>query len=85
MSDDTFYMPSNSTEGAIFEERFCENGCRYYRDATCILLIGAYAGIQPKEWIYDKETICGICTKFNNAPRKRSPNKNNQQIQMEIA
>lgn len=60
------YMPSNGTEGNYFEALWCERCAKNY---NCDIIIQAYCGDQPPEWIYfDNKPMCIKWEKFNEAP-----------------
>lgn len=53
------YRPSNGTEGAWFEETYCEQcfrfecgGCKILGNALCFRVTDPE---YPKEWVYDAE------------------------------
>jgi hypothetical protein len=62
------YMPANGTEGDIFESHWCCN-CDFVPDietGECHVLMNAFSGVQPKEWIYhDNEPICTAFKKIH--------------------
>lgn len=70
---DTPYRPSNGTEGADFEDRWCE---RCAQDAAfredmdggegCEILCNATLGEQPSEWVF-RDRI-PTCTAFTDKP-----------------
>lgn len=54
MSDARPYMPSNGTEGMMFEAEFCDRCKNDDEDNQkfCPIHTKALAGEKPKEWIY---------------------------------
>lgn len=61
-------MPSNGTEGMHFEDEFCHQCMFQHPDPNngfnCNdVLLKAYCGEQPEEWIYDSQGK-PTCTKF---------------------
>ena len=54
----TPYMPSNGTEGSLFEARWCRQCVKDFTD-DCEILSKAFCGDQPTEWIeFDNKPIC---------------------------
>ena len=55
------YVPANRTEGAIFESHWCMQ-CKHEEKPdgqSCNILMNAYCGEQPNEWIYwDDKPLC---------------------------
>lgn len=58
------YLPSNGTEGEIFNEKFCYRCERGREDARgpCPIWGKAMCGDQPKEWVQDDDGP--RCTEF---------------------
>ena len=63
------YTPSNGTEGAIFEERWCSRcACDGMKDdpddgVGCPILAAAYGGDRPSQWVQDVPDG-PLCTSF---------------------
>lgn len=59
------YRPSNGTEGAIFEERWCQRCARedVDKDDLCDIHGNALFGDPPTEWVYkDGKPTCTAFT-----------------------
>lgn len=61
------YMPSNGTEGNMFEEQWC-GPC--VKRSSCRKMLNAMAGIQPRAWRYDDEGR-PVCTSFADTRQRR--------------
>lgn len=75
------YMPSNGTEGEMFQEGWCANCARdmefrrqFYETGNpqvdgCEILAASLRGEQPKEWFYrNGEPICTAYTEDPECP-----------------
>lgn len=69
------YLPSNGSEGSIFEDHWCRQCSKdsWLRDGqkSCGILMGAHAGKQPKEWKYWGGAP--LCTKFKHFQERSQP------------
>ena len=62
------YMPANGTEGNLFEARWCMKCCKNLND-DCDILLKAFCGEQPKEWMYySNKPICTAFELFIDSP-----------------
>lgn len=66
------FYPSNSSDGDWFESKFC-NKC--YKKYNCTILINAYFGKHPKQWVYNDKND-PECTSFNPNKPKRDKKDN---------
>lgn len=65
------YMPSNGTEGALFQERYCWQCVHdpfsrdpFGEDESCPIILRSLDGEQPNEWV-GGEDGWGTCTAFH--------------------
>lgn len=63
------YMPSNGTEGEIFKDEYCY---QCYKERQCTILLGAFTGKQPKQWVVGDDGI-PVCTSFKSERPKNKP------------
>jgi len=84
------YLPSNGTEGMIFEERWCERCTRHSLNPNaktqCVHLLRALCGENNGRWFYDKSGS-GECIAFKSREeayknRKRSVKQDKNQLRM---
>lgn len=66
MSDRVPFRPSNSTEGSIFEARWCERCDRFGDDERgyCEIQGRAFGGETPEEWTSDPSGENPACSAF---------------------
>ena len=62
------YYPSNSSDGDGFEAKNCEN-C--YKHSQCTILINAYFGKHPKQWVYNDKDEAVCTSKQENRPKPK--------------
>ena len=62
------YMPSNGTEGLMFEEQWCAS-C--IKRSGCTIVLTAMAGKQPKAWKFDDDGK-PECTSFQDHRKPRA-------------
>lgn len=80
MTNSIAYRPSNSTEGDIFETRWCQ-GCGRYRNGSCGLLLNSmFFDIHEKDYPTEWVRLDGVptCTAFRKPAPKMTRVPENQ-------